>query len=71
MEGMIKMDESALDLVTGGVYTGSVFLYIVRRGEHLVSLARRFNTTVATLKELNPEVTSVSAGTRLLIPLKN
>ena len=71
MEGMIKMDEGALDLVTGGVYTGSVFLYIVRRGENLVSLARRFNTTVATLKELNPEVTSVSAGTRLLIPLKN
>ena len=71
MEGLIKMDESALDLVTGGVYTGSVFLYIVRQGENLLSLARRFDTTVAVLKELNPDVTAVSAGTRLLVPLKS
>ena len=71
MEGMIKMDDSTLDLVTGGDYTGSVFLYIARHGDNLISLSRRYNTTVAILKDLNPEVTSVSAGTRLLIPLKS
>ena len=65
------MSDSELALVTGGVYTGSVFLYIVRQGENLLSLARRFDTTVAVLKELNPDVTAVSAGTRLLVPLKS
>ena len=65
------MSDSELALVTGGAYTGSVFLYIVRQGENLLSLARRFDTTVAVLKELNPDVTAVSAGTRLLVPLKS
>ena len=65
------MSDSELALVTGGAYTGSVFLYIVRQGENLLSLARRFDTTVAVLKELNPSVTAVSAGTRLLVPLKS
>ncbi|MER2152363.1 MAG: LysM domain-containing protein [Candidatus Limivicinus sp.] len=64
------MTDSELALVTGGAYTGSVFLYIVRQGENLLSLSRRFDTTVETLRELNPDVSSVSAGTRLLIPLK-
>ena len=30
----------------------------------------RFNTTVAVIQELNPELTAVSAGTRLLVPLQ-
>jgi hypothetical protein len=64
------MTDSELALVTGGAYTGSVFLYIVRQGENLLSLSRRFDTTVETLRELNPDLSSVSAGTRLLIPLK-
>jgi hypothetical protein len=71
MDEMIKMDDSELDLVTGGAYTGSVFLYIARQGETFVTLSRRFNTTVAVLQDLNPEVTSVSAGTRLLVPLQS
>ena len=64
------MTDSGLALVTGGAYTGSVFLYIVRQGENLLSLSRRFDTTVETLRELNPDLSSVSAGTKLLIPLK-
>ena len=64
------MTDSELALVTGGAYTGSVFLYIVRQGENLLSLSRRFDTTVETLRELNPDLSSVSAGTKLLIPLK-
>ena len=64
------MTDSELAFVTGGAYTGSVFLYIVRQGENLLSLSRRFDTTVETLRKLNPDVSSVSAGTRLLIPLK-
>ena len=64
------MTDSELALITGGAYTGSVFLYIVRQGENLLSLSRRFDTTVETLRELNPDVSAVSAGTRLLIPLK-
>ena len=65
------MSDSELALVTGGAYTGSVFLYIVRQGENLLALARRFDTTVAVLKELNPDVTAVSAGTLLLVQLKS
>ncbi len=66
---MITLDEDELAVVSGGAYTGSVFLYTARQGEDFRSLSRRFNTTVGILQELNPELSSISAGTRLLVPL--
>ena len=68
-KGMIALDENTLEQVIGGAYTGSVFLYTVRQGENLLALSRKFNTTVSVLRELNPTVTSIGAGTRLLVPL--
>ena len=67
---MIPMDESELAFVSGGAYTGSVILYTARQGDDFRSLSMRFNTTVAVLQELNPELTAVSTGTRLLVPLQ-
>ncbi len=66
---MIPLDENELAFISGGAYTGSVFLYTARKGEDFRSLSMRFDTTVSVLKELNPELTAVTAGTRLLVPL--
>lgn len=68
-KGMVALDDNTLAQVVGGEYTGSVFLYTVRQGENLLVLSRKFNTTVSVLQELNPTVTSIGAGTRLLVPL--
>ena len=69
-KGMIRMDENLLDQVVGGKYTGSVFVYTVRRGENFRVLAQRFGTTVDILKELNMDAETIVPGTKLLIPLK-
>ena len=67
---MIRMDESLLEQVVGGEYTGSVFVYTVRRGENFRVLAQRFGTTVDILRELNTDTKTIAPGTKLLIPLK-
>jgi len=67
---MIPLDENELAFASGGAYTGSVIVYTARQGDDFRSLSMRFNTTVAVIQELNPELTAVSAGTRLLVPLQ-
>lgn len=67
---MIPLGENEIAFVSGGAYTGSVIVYTARQGDDFRSLSMRFNTTVAVLQELNPELTAVSAGTRLLVPLQ-
>ena len=69
-KGMIRMDEDLLEQIVGGEYTGSVFVYTVRRGENLRVLAQRFGTTIDVLQDLNTDTESIGPGTRLLIPLK-
>ena len=73
MEETIRMmSDKVLEHVSGGAYTGSVFVYTVQTGDNLTILAHRFGTTVAVLVELNeirsPE--NVHPGAKLLIPLK-
>ena len=67
---MIPLDENELACVAGGAYTGSVIVYTARQGDDFRSLSMRCNTSVAVIQELNPELTAVSAGTRLLVPLQ-
>lgn len=42
--------------------------HVARKGETLTKVARRYGTSVAALKEANPGVTRLRAGTRLLVP---
>jgi LysM repeat protein len=51
--------------------TGAVDIYIVKRGDTLSVLAARFNTTVARLLELNPDIKNASLiyqGQRISFP---
>ena len=56
---MIPLGENELAFVSGGAYTGSVIVYTARQGDDFRSLSMRFNTTVAVIQELNPELTPV------------
>ena len=69
-KGMIPVEEDLLEQVSGGDYTGTVFVYTVRRGESIPVLAHRFGTTADTLRDLNSDVNAVVPGTKLLIPVK-
>ena len=51
---------------------GSFDIYVVQRGDTLTALARRFGTTIARLRELNPIITNsnvIEEGQRLAIPV--
>jgi LysM repeat protein len=51
--------------------TGSTDTYVIKRGDTLTSLARRFNTTLDKLLELNTDITNPSRiyeGQRLQVP---
>ena len=41
------MDDREIEQITGGAYTGSVFVYTVQEGESLSVLAHRFGTSVS------------------------
>ena len=41
------MDEKEMEQVSGGAYTGSVFVYTVQEGDRLSVLAQRFGTSVS------------------------
>ena len=66
------MDDREIEDITGGAYTGSVFVYTVQEGESLSVLAHRFGTSVSVIAELNEikSAKNVQAGMKLLIPLK-
>lgn len=59
--------DSLLALAEGG--PGDTFRYKVRSGDSLWEIARRFNTTVNTLKELNNASTLIRPGQWLTVPL--
>ena len=46
--------------------------YVIREGDSLSSIAERFNTTTAQLKELNPDLTgtTVVVGQKVVVPVK-
>ena len=65
------LGEEALNKVSGGVYSGAVFMYTLQPGDKLSVLAHRFGTTVRILQELNklgddPE--QLRPGRTLMIP---
>ncbi len=66
------MDEKEMEQVSGGAYTGSVFVYTVQEGDRLSMLAQRFGTSVSVIADLNAikSAKSIYAGMKLLIPLK-
>ena len=69
-EVRIPIRDDALSGVTGGRYTGPVFVYEIREGENLTILAQRFGTTVRVLQELNGIQTQsdVYVGLNLWVP---
>ena len=66
------MDEQEMEQVSGGAYTGSVFVYTVQEGDRLSMLAQRFGTSVSVIADLNAikSAKSIYTGMKLLIPLK-
>ena len=66
------MDEQEMEQVSGGAYTGSVFVYTVQEGDRLSVLAQRFGTSVSVIADLNAikSAKSIYSGMKLLIPLK-
>ncbi len=66
------MDEQEMEQVSGGAYTGSVFVYTVQEGDRLSVLAQRFGTSVSVIADLNAikSAKSIYTGMKLLIPLK-
>ncbi len=66
------MDEKEMEQVSGGAYTGSVFVYTVQEGDRLSVLAQRFGTSVSVIADLNAikSAKSIYSGMKLLIPLK-
>ena len=66
------MDEKEMEQVSGGAYTGSVFVYTVQEGDRLSVLAQRFGTSVSVIADMNAikSAKSIYTGMKLLIPLK-
>lgn len=64
------LNENDVQNVSGGLYNGPCFIYIVQEGDCLSVLAARYHTTVQTLVELNniknPDL--IYVGQKLLIP---
>ena len=50
-----KMTEMDLDNVTGGTAYGNNY-YTVKKGDTLGAIAQKYNTTVAMLMSLNPQI---------------
>jgi len=69
-EQLTKLSDDLLAQVTGGRYTGPTFVYEFQPGDSLYMLARRYNTTVQVLQDLNgiQDAKMLGSGIRLLIP---
>ena len=64
------INESELQNVNGGVYTGPCFVYEIKKGDCLSVIAQRYGTTVKILCELNniANPNLIYAGNKLLVP---
>ena len=56
----------------GNGYTGSCFVYIIKKGDCLSVIAQRYGTTVKTLCEINNTANpdKIYTGNKLLVPYK-
>ena len=48
-----SLDDGELLKVSGGTYNGPVFVYVMKEGDTLESVAARYHTTASVLAELN------------------
>ena len=64
------INESELQNVNGGAYTGPCFVYVIEKGDCLSVIAQRYHTTVKVLCELNniSHPNLIYAGNKLLVP---
>ena len=63
--------DDTLEKVSGGAYSGAVFMYTLQPGDKLSVLAHRFGTTVRILQELNnltDDPDQLRPGRTLMIP---
>lgn len=63
--------DDMLEKVSGGAYSGAVFMYTLQPGDKLSVLAHRFGTTVRILQELNnltDDPDQLRPGRTLMIP---
>ena len=71
MSGKVQLlDDDALEMVNGGAYQGSCFLYVIKKGDCLSVLAYKYHTSVKILCEINniENPDQLSEGKKLLIP---
>ncbi len=70
MSERIALKDTDLEQVSGGKYTGPVFMYTLQPEDKLSILAQRFGTTVRVLCELNgiTDPAMIRAGETLMIP---
>ena len=65
------LSEEELTQVTGGVYQGACFVYVIEKGDTIEGIAERFGTTVKILCELNNIhrlCEQLYPGNKLLVP---
>lgn len=67
---MNKLSDSALETVSGGAYSGSVFKYQVKSGDTLSMIAQHYRTDVKTICDLNSirNADAIEVGQILLVP---
>ena len=66
------IDDAALETVNGGVNEPCI-VYVVKRGDDISTLARRYHTTVEKLRAINNMgcTDQLKEGQKLLIPYNN
>ena len=81
LENLEALNENEIMEVNGGLvndngkgngYTGSCFVYIIKKGDCLSVIAQRYGTTVKTLCEINniANPDKIYTGNKLLVPYK-
>jgi len=67
-----KINDSELETVSGGAYSGPCFKYVIQKGDCLSVLAQKYGSTVAELAALNSikNPNLIYAGKTLLIPYR-
>jgi len=71
LENLENIKEEDLVEIDGGSYTGPCFIYTIKSGDTLSQIAKRYNTTIAILMEINPAITDANkiyANTTIYVP---
>lgn len=67
----IQLDESVLEEVSGGA-AGTYSVYVVKRGDTLSGIAKKFHTTTAAIVAMNSDLIGdtdyIRCGWKLIVP---